>query len=90
MPSTSAARNDKNDATDSDEEEQSDQVLQRSDKYIDDLESEFGEDETNLFDTISKIPQHSFCAAHKLQLVLKDVFEKNEEMTGLKKVGVIL
>jgi hypothetical protein len=90
MPSTSAARNDENDATDSDGEEQSDQVLQRSDKDIDDLASEFGEDETHLFDFISKIRQHSFCAAHKLQLVLKDVFEKNEEMKALKKVGVIL
>lgn len=84
------AEDDDDDSTNLDDNEQIDQVFERSDKDIDDLESEFGEDETGLFDSISKIRQHSLCAAHKLQLVLKDVFEKNGEMTSLKKVNVIL
>uniref|UniRef100_A0A915MU26 Transposase n=1 Tax=Meloidogyne javanica TaxID=6303 RepID=A0A915MU26_MELJA len=29
--------------------------------------------------------QHFYCAAHRLQLILKDVFDKNEEMKNLRK-----
>ncbi len=33
--------------------------------------------------------RHSTCAAHKLQLVLKDVFEKNQRMIELRKVCLV-
>jgi len=39
-----------------------------------------------IFEIFADIPKHMKCIAHKLQLVLKDAFEKNNEMISLKKV----
>lgn len=38
------------------------------------------------FDAAPEKPNQFSCVAHRLQLVLKDVFEKDEEMIQLRKV----
>lgn len=57
-----------------------------------DLEGELFDDEISdgEADFDFQIPKNSVCSAHMLQLALKDVFETNQEMLGIKKVSFFI
>lgn len=57
-------------------------------EIIESNEDQEQSDENEFFNETFDILKHMKCVAHKLQLVLKDAFEKNTEMIALKKVNI--
>jgi len=63
------------------EAENSDEETEFEEQAVDDFEPV-----VEVRDVFHRIPRNSKCAAHDLQLVLKDVLEKTDSITDLKKV----
>jgi len=73
--------------TDSEDSEGSEDDLEIEDV---DVPAPDEEDNAVVSEAFASLPKHMKCIAHRLQLVLKDVFEKDQEMIDLKKVNIHL
>lgn len=67
------------------DEEEFDRIQAMYDDNIDVVEGS-----QTVLDFVAQKPNQFSCVAHRLQLVLKDVFEKDEQMVSLRKVETLL
>jgi len=82
-------------STEVDTEQTNDEVDENSsdsEEEMDDLPDELMdvdfelEEDSSIFESFASVPKHMKCIAHKLQLVLKDAFERDPDMINLRKV----
>lgn len=82
------AESDLDESIDSEEELDNIEDLNLIGEQFYDSDAEIDEEAVEpLFREFASTPKHMQCVAHKLQLVLKDAFEKDVEMINLKKVN---
>lgn len=73
----------------SDDKVETDRDFEQSIESVEDECFESNESEIDpLFSEFVGMSKHIQCIAHKLQLVLKDVFESNQSMLDLKRVSL--